>query len=70
MSTNGGSSFLKGVIFGGFIGEGLALLYAPKPGKEMREEIKKKSTELRVNSEGVITDAKTVAGILQAIQQR
>jgi len=40
-------SFLKGIIIGGVAGAIAALLYAPKAGKEFREEIKKKSNELK-----------------------
>lgn len=35
----GGSSFLIGFIAGSILGAGLALLYAPKTGQEMRREV-------------------------------
>jgi len=38
MSQNGGD-FLKGLIFGGLVGVAIGLLYAPKSGKETREDL-------------------------------
>lgn len=38
-------SFLKGLLIGGLIGAVLSVLYAPKSGKETREELKKKTDE-------------------------
>lgn len=35
----GGASFLLGFIAGSVLGAGLALLYAPRPGSEMRREV-------------------------------
>jgi len=35
------NSFLAPLLIGGVIGAGLALLLAPKPGKEVREDIKR-----------------------------
>ena len=37
---------LKGLIIGGLIGAVLGILYAPKSGKEMREELAGKTDEL------------------------
>ncbi len=48
---NDGSDFIKGVIFGGLVGGVIALLYAPKSGKEMRDEIKQRSLELMDEAE-------------------
>lgn len=45
--SSSSSSFIKGFLFGGIIGAGLALLYAPKTGRELREEIKKRTSELK-----------------------
>ena len=41
-----GGDFLKGFLLGGLIGSVIALLYAPKSGKETREEISQKAEEL------------------------
>ncbi len=40
-------AFLTGAAFGGLVGAGVALLYAPKAGEETRMEIKEKSIELK-----------------------
>jgi len=34
-----GSSFVLGMMTGAFIGAGIALLFAPKPGTEMRQQL-------------------------------
>lgn len=44
MSQNGGD-FLKGLLFGGLIGALLGVLYAPKSGRETREELTHKADE-------------------------
>ena len=41
--------YLLGLLFGGLIGAVLGILYAPKSGKEMREDIKDKANELLGN---------------------
>jgi gas vesicle protein len=46
MSNGGSGDFLKGMLIGGMVGAVVALLYAPKSGKETREEIGKKADEL------------------------
>ena len=37
---------IKGLIIGGLIGAALGILYAPKSGKEMRQEIRNSTEEL------------------------
>jgi gas vesicle protein len=39
--------YVKGALVGGLIGLALGILYAPKSGKETREEIAKTAEELR-----------------------
>jgi gas vesicle protein len=34
-----GSGFMMGVLTGAFVGAGLALLFAPRPGSEMRAQL-------------------------------
>jgi gas vesicle protein len=34
-----GASFVLGMLTGAFIGAGVALLFAPKPGNEMRQQL-------------------------------
>ena len=38
-NNNSGATFLIGFIAGSMLGAGLALLYAPKPGDEIRREM-------------------------------
>lgn len=45
--------FLSGAVVGGI----LALLYAPKPGKELREDIRRKGGEFAGDVEGYLRDA-------------
>ncbi len=45
MSESSGD-LLKGLIVGGLIGAALGILYAPKSGKETREDIARKTEEL------------------------
>ncbi len=45
MSDRAGD-FLKGLLIGGVIGAVVGILYAPKSGKETREEIGRKAEEL------------------------
>jgi hypothetical protein len=39
-------SFLLGVMLGGAIGAALGLLYAPRPGKDVRRDLADRSTDL------------------------
>lgn len=39
--------FVPGLIFGALIGAGAALLFAPKSGKELREDLSDKSEDLK-----------------------
>lgn len=45
--------FLSGAVVGGV----LALLYAPKPGRELREDIRRKGGEFAGDVEGFLRDA-------------
>ena len=38
--------YIKGMIVGGLIGATLGILYAPKSGKETREELRKSADEV------------------------
>jgi gas vesicle protein len=46
MHDNNGSEYLKGLILGGLIGSVLGILFAPKSGKETREELNKRADAL------------------------
>lgn len=52
-----GSSFITGLLAGVAIGGVLALLYAPQSGKETREKIKQKFSDLEKELEALKTKA-------------
>jgi len=55
------TSFLKGFVLGGIAGAVLAFLFAPKSGKELREDIKKKTSEFADEASKTYGDAKVLA---------
>ena len=59
--NNVGKGLLIGFLAGGAIGAILALLYAPKSGKEFRSDIKEKADEYLGEAEKYIADAKDKA---------
>jgi gas vesicle protein len=44
--SEGNGGLLKGLVIGGLIGVGLGILYAPKSGKETREDLTRKTDDL------------------------
>lgn len=56
-----GKGLLIGFITGSVIGSIVALLYAPKSGKELRQDIKEKTDELMEEAEGYLANAKVKA---------
>ena len=44
---HGGGAFLVGLLLGAAVGAGLALLFAPKRGSELREELASKARKAR-----------------------
>jgi gas vesicle protein len=56
------NSFLTGLLTGAAIGGIVALLYAPKSGKETREQIKRKFEELEKDLENLKGQASHKAG--------
>ena len=50
-----------GFLTGGIVGAVIALLYAPKSGKELRKDIKDKADEWKDEAEKYIADAKDKA---------
>lgn len=67
----GDSGFFKGFLFGGLIGAVAALLLAPKTGREMREDISRRSQELKDDVELKLEQAvKRAEEILAENQQR
>lgn len=59
--NNVGKGLLIGFLAGGAIGAVLALLYAPKSGKELRSDIKEKADEYLGEAEKYIAEAKDKA---------
>ena len=59
--NNVGKGLLIGFLAGGAVGAVLALLYAPKSGKELRGDIKEKADEYMGEAEKYIADAKDKA---------
>ncbi len=59
--NNSGKGLLVGLLAGGAIGALLGLLFAPKSGRELREEIKNKSDEYMDDAEKYIADARVKA---------
>jgi len=57
-----GNSFLSGLLAGAAIGGIIALLYAPKSGKETREQLKNKFTELETELENLKGQASQKTG--------
>lgn len=60
--NNSVKGFLIGFLAGGTIGAIVALLTAPKSGKELRGEIKQKSGEYLDEADKYFTEKKTQAG--------
>lgn len=54
-----GSTFFKGIFIGGLLGAAAALLFAPKPGREMRSDLSDKltvATDKTKEVAGTVTD--------------
>jgi gas vesicle protein len=54
---NSGSLFFVGLMTGGLVGAGLALLLTPQSGEETRSQIKHKSLELKEEAVKGLTEA-------------
>ncbi|MCR4440218.1 MAG: YtxH domain-containing protein [bacterium] len=59
-----GGAFLKGFLIGGAVGAIIALLYAPKSGKETREDIKKRTEEFLEEADREVSELKRRAATL------
>ena len=68
-ATRSGMSVVTGLLVGGLIGAGVALLMAPRSGEETRAEIREKAMEYRDRTKDVVNEtvsqAKSKAGELK-----
>jgi gas vesicle protein len=67
MSDEGkGAEFLAGLLIGGLVGAATALLLAPQPGEETREDLREKGIELKDRVMELSEEARKRAEELQA----
>jgi gas vesicle protein len=52
--------YLRGVVHGAIIGGAIALLYAPKPGRQMREDLSERLDQMRGQMKPVLDQAQGV----------
>jgi gas vesicle protein len=52
--------YLRGIVHGAIIGGAVALLYAPKPGRQMREELAERLDQVRGQVQPVLDQAQGV----------
>jgi gas vesicle protein len=68
-ATRSGMSVVTGLLIGGLIGAGVALLTAPRSGEDTRAEIRNKAMEYRDRTKDVVSEtvsqAKSKAGDLK-----
>ncbi len=60
---------LAGVGLGALIGAAAGLLFAPKPGAEMREDIADKFRELKGKTEEWIQEQRTKRGVSETLEE-
>jgi gas vesicle protein len=72
-TTNTGSKggLLKGAIIGGAVGAAAGLLFAPKAGRELREDLKNRYSDVHQKTKDVVSDvaAKTQGMVKEVGQQ-
>jgi gas vesicle protein len=59
---DGGGSFLMGLLAGTVLGAGLGMLFAPKPGVEVRKQLSEQATRLRSTANDTIHQASEKIG--------
>ena len=74
MSDNNNDSssmlyLLAGVGLGAIIGAAAGLLFAPKPGAEVRDELNDKFNELKSKTEEWINEQKTKRAVTQSTEE-
>jgi gas vesicle protein len=58
------SAIILSFLFGGLVGAGVALLMAPKPGKETREKIKELAEDAKEKAETLVDQVKGKAEVI------
>ena len=70
-NESGRGGFLRGFFIGSALGAIAGLLFAPKSGKELRSDIKKKGSEVLEEAKGLYSEAQLKAkAILDEAQRR
>jgi hypothetical protein len=59
---DGGGSFLMGLLAGTVLGAGLGMLFAPRPGSELRNQLTEQAGRLRNTAEGAYSQATDKVG--------
>lgn len=54
---DGGSSFLMGLLAGTVLGAGLGMLFAPRPGAELRTQLTDQASKLKTTAGGAYSQA-------------
>ena len=50
-------NFLKGLVIGSFLGALAGIFFAPKPGKDLRSDLKEKGSEVLKDGKDIYADA-------------
>jgi gas vesicle protein len=69
-NRNGGNGFFAGLVIGGLVGAGIALLLAPQPGEKTRAQIRDTSLELKGRASEAIAEARETAEAITADARR
>jgi gas vesicle protein len=70
-NQNGDATFVAGLVIGGFVGAGVALLLAPQSGEKTRGQIREKSLALKDEAtEGLTDDGQHAQAQVSAWQEK
>ncbi|MEO7273824.1 MAG: YtxH domain-containing protein, partial [Vicinamibacterales bacterium] len=58
---DGGGSFLMGLLAGTVLGAGLGMLFAPKAGAELRNQLNEQAGKLRSTANDTLSQVKSTA---------
>jgi gas vesicle protein len=67
---SGGGEFFAGLVLGGLVGAGIALLMAPQSGEETRAQIRDTSVELKDRANETMAEAREKAEAITADSRR